>query len=273
MVSKKTSIRWRTILILFSLLMGSVFFLYEEYAFLSLNECKIFAPSMQVEEQFWRVFPADCVRSWPALIFRLPQMAAFLERTIPIKVSFEADGFGVFDIKVSPLSAWLYVEWRGRLWYLSESGFMWDPSLLNLPAPHEVVWELTDTLFDSTHSVSSQYQMNSQLPPDGVFPVIFPVAEIKSCFALFDKKAWAEKIQKVILERRAGEYIIKVSIMSDNQKILLVAQKESEKWRDMDTLLSHILPQVKKESGDFIVDMTYSNKVVITRGAQEGSSK
>lgn len=241
--------------------MGGGYFCFEEYALFSLNGYALRAPDPLIEKRFWDLFPPACLRYWPIFMFKFPQISTLLERTIPVNAITEVTRSGGFVTRIAFVQPWLRVEWMGAPWYVSEKGFMWSPSLWGLRPPRGAVWKLPDSF--------GRYSQPGKIEniPDGVFPAMFSVEMLKNFVNIFEGQTWFQNVSEVDVERQAGEYVLKLNVDFNGRKILLKAQGDIGKWRSIGAALPRVAPQAT------VVDMTYSNKLVVKRNAHEGSSK
>gem|GEM_PF-1462496 len=265
MASKIKKIRYFFFVFTFSFLAGSVFFFFENYCFLSLNGYVLETPSAEVEKRFWELLPPECIRYWPVMVFKSSQIRTLMEKTIPVRVSTEATGVGLFHTRVSYLQPWLKVEWRGSLWHLSKEGLMWPwaPELYNFEVAKSPLWKISETL-------NRYSDIGKSVVPDGVFPAMFPVGELERFEAVFKVQSWYANVEYVDFDRRAGEILLRISLVLNGKKIILMVNGEEDKLSEIDTFLRQILPQT--DHREILIDMSYPDKVVVTR-AHEGSLK
>lgn len=267
MVSKKGGIKGIVLVFLLSFLAGGGFFFFDEFDLFSLREYVLEAPDSEIEQRFWNLIPPECIRFWPLFVLRFPQLQLLMERTIPVTVVNEITGNGSFCTKIDFIEPWIRIGWKGSNWYLSESGMMWKPSIWGLKSPGGPLWKLPDTF--GSHNYSGMIEN----VPDGVFPAMFSVDLLREFVEIFDDKPWFKSVKEVEITRRAGEYILKLTVDAGRRSVFLSAQGDSQKWNDIEFLLKRIVPSAVRQSEDLTLDMTYSNKIVVRRDVHEGSSK
>lgn len=264
MASKVKSIRYYILVFILSFLAGSYFFFFESFGFFSLNGYVLETPNAEVEKRFWELLPPECIRYWPALVFKSSQIRALMEKTIPVKVSTEAKGVGLFHTRVSYIEPWLKIEWRGNVWHLSKEGCMWatELSFKDFKSP---VWKVSEAL-------TRYSDIGKSITPDGVFPAMFSVEELERFEAIIKVKSWYTDVEYVDFDRRTGEILLRILLNINGRKILLIINGEENKISEIDMLLKQILPQIDLRDREILIDMSYPDKVVVTR-AHEGSLK
>ena len=265
MASKVKRVRYSFWMFAFSFLAGSIFFLFENFCYLSLNDYIVEAPNAEVEKRFWDLLPPECIRYWPILVFKSSQIRILMERTYPVRVSTEAKGVGLFHTRISYIEPWLMVEWRGKTWYLSKEGYMWPLELHTYTNKDSKfpVWKISEAL-------TRYSDVGKSAIPEGVFPAMFPVDELKLFDDIFRKQSWYTDVKYVDFDRRAGELLLKISLDLSKKKVILIVNGEKNKLSGIDTLLEQILLQINMNDREVYIDMSYPDKVVITR-AHEGS--
>jgi hypothetical protein len=262
--------RWRSLLILFAFSAGSFFYIFEHFSFFILRNYRIIAPDEEVETLVWKYFPAGCVRYWPLLIFDFPNTVLFLERVFPVTVQTRALGIGTFQTEIQPLNVWLQVEWRGRKWFLADNGTMWNVSefaMSKLAATRaaKVKWQLT-----SSFGTAEDGAVLS-----GMVPSVVPMEEFKRIVDEITVQPWYQDVSAVVFGRRGGQYLIEITVNRGKQWIDFVLQGNRFEWEQINAALQFAFLQIEKEGGNFRLDMTYTDKIVVTRkqDAKEGSSR
>ena len=262
MASKVKRIRYFFLMFLFSFLAGSVYFLFANFGLLSLKGYVLETPSVDIEKRFWELLPAECIRYWPVFVYKSSQIRDLMEKTTPVQVSTEAKGVGLFHTRISYLEPWLMVEWRERVWYLSKEGYMWAPELYAFDIPRSPTWEINESL--------SRYSGVGM--PDGVFPAVFSVEELKRFDGIFSGQSWYTNVDHIGFDRRAGEFLLRISLDLSEKKIILIINGEESKLYEVDSYLKQVLAQISLDDREIYIDMSYPDKIVVTR-AREGSLK
>ena len=265
MASKVKKISYFIFVFAFSFLAGSIFFFFENYGFLSLRGYIVEAPSADIEKRFWDSLPPECIRYWPVLVYKSREISVSMEKAIPVQVLTEAKGIGLFYTRISYLEPWLMVEWRGNVWYLSKEGYMWAPELFSFEVPKSPHWSISDTL-------NRYFGIEKSEIPDGVFTAMFSIEEIKRFDGILRVQSWYANTKHVEFDRRAGEFVLRLSLDLNGRKILILINGEDNKLSEIDMLLKQIMPQIDFDDKVTFIDMSYTDKVVVTR-AREGSLK
>jgi hypothetical protein len=256
---KVKKIRYFFLVFTFSFLAGSAYYLFEYFGVLSLRGYVLDAPNADVEKRFWELLPADCIRYWPVFVYKSSQIRTLMEKTVPVQVSTEAKGIGLFHTRISYLEPWLMVEWRRNTWYLSKEGYMWAPEINAFKIPESPLWKVSESL--------NRYSEVGEHAPDGVFHAMFSIDELKRFDDIFRVQSWYADTEYISINRRAGEFIMELSINQKGKKVVLIVNGAESKLREIDTLLKHVLAQIIPDGKEVIIDMSYTDKIVVTRGA------
>jgi len=265
LASKIKRIRYFLFVFTFFFIAGSALFLFENFGVLTLNGYILEAPSADIEKRFWELLPPECIRYWPVLVFKSSQIRAILEKTVPVQVSTEAKGIGLFHTRISYLEPWLMVEWRGAALYLSREGLMWAPEINAFQVPESPLWKVSESL-------NRYSNVENRDVPDGVFPAVFSIEELKRYDEIFRVQNWYYHAKYISIDRRAGEFIIELSLDLDGKKVVLLINGIESKIKQIDVLLKQILAEIGMDAKDIHIDMSYTDKIVVT-GAREGSLK
>jgi hypothetical protein len=141
---------------------------------------------------------------------------------------------------------------------------MWAPELYKLKVAESPRWRIAESL--------NRYSERSTITPSGVFSAIFPIEELKQFDGIFRVQSWYANAKYIDLERRAGEFVLKLSLDLSGKKVILIVNGIENKLRDIDALLKQILAQTNLDDGNNFIDMSYTDKIVVI-GAREGSLK
>jgi hypothetical protein len=262
LASKVKRIRYFFFLFLFSFFAGSAYFLFLNFGLLSLKGYVLETPSVDIEKRFWELLPAECIRYWPVFVYKFSQIRDLMEKTTPVQVSTEIKGVGLFHTRISYLEPWLMVKWRERVWYLSKEGYMWAPELYDFDVPSSPTWEIKESL--------SRYSDVSM--PEGVFPAVFSVEELKRFDGIFCGQSWYTNVNNIGFDRRAGEFLLEISLDLGGKKVVLIINGEENKLYEIDNFLKQVLSQISLDDRNIYIDMSYLDKIVVTL-AREGSLK
>ena len=265
MASKVRRIKYIFLIFSFSILAGSYFFFFENFGFLSLKNYVLEAPSADIEKRFWELLPPKCIRYWPVLIYESTHIRELMEKTIPVRVFTEVKGVGLFYTRISYLEPWLMAEWRGSTWHLSKEGYMWTPELYTFDVPKSPIWRISKTL-------DRYFGIEKSVIPDGVFKALFRVEEIRRFDGILRVQSWYSNAEYIDFDRRAGEFVLKITLNLNERRIILLINGEESKLSEIDMVLKQIMPQINLKDKEILIDMSYTDKVVVTR-AREGSLK
>jgi hypothetical protein len=265
LASKVKKISFFFLVFTFSFLAGSFFFFFENFGFLSLKSYVLETPSAEIESRFWESLPPRCLRYWPVLVYKSSHISVLMEKTVPVQVSTEAKGVGLFHTRISYLEPWLMIEWKGNTWYLSKEGYMWAPELYTFKVPRSPIWRISETL-------NRYFGIDKSVIPDGVFPAMFSVEELRQFDGIFRVQSWYADTKYIDFDRRAGEFVLKLSLDLNGKMIVLLINGEENKLSEIDMILKQIMPQIDLDDKETFIDMSYTDKIVVTR-AREGSLK
>ena len=259
MASKKIKkVRYFFLIFTFSFLAGSFFFIFENFGLLSLRDYILETPNADVEKLFWELLPSECIRYWPVMVFKSSQIRISMEKTIPVQVSTEAKGVGLFHTRISFIEPWLMVEWNGKIWHLSKESYMWAPELYSVEVANSPLWKISEAL-------TQYFNIGNTFVIDGVFSAMLPLDELKRFEAVFIAQNWYADTEYIELGRRAGEILIKISLSLNGKKIILIINEDEDKLSKIDMFLEQILSQADMGDGTIFIDMSYPDKVVVTR--------
>ena len=254
--------------LLFVMFLGGVWRLYEYNEWMSLNGCCIEADNQALEKRFWKILPTRSVRFWPFFLRDAKGVGEFLERALPVAVSTHMEGFGRFIITMKWLEPWLKVRWRGRLWCISREGRMWDasdsgesPGSLEAEGP---VWYLA-SLSEDIRPMSS-----------GVFSSPVSIDAVAAFLREYQDYPWFGSVREIVLDRRAGAELYRLTLARGKQKIELLIQRSKYGGQELGAMLEDILEKLAKEAGNHRIDATYEGKILLRNlpgGPNEGSLK
>ncbi|GHS92800.1 hypothetical protein AGMMS50276_01530 [Synergistales bacterium] len=226
---------------------------------MSFRDFAIVVDEPEIERRFWDILPEICIRFWPSFIQGSLGVGDFMEKTLPVSVRTRMTGFGSFTTDIKLLSPWLLVEWRDAVWCVSKEGRMWNVAdesikIRALDIPKRPLWK-----------VSSGFEGSEKPPlPKGVFPLAFSTNVIESFLLKFEDSLWFGDVSEIVLDRRAGAEIFKIVLLHGRQKFRILIQEGKYETKDIIMALGHVLKGLFKEGGNYYVDATYDNKIVVS---------
>lgn len=255
--------------LLFVMLLGGAWRLYEYNEWMSLSGYGIEAQSPILERRFWDVFPARSLRFWPFFLRDSEGMEEFLERVLPVSVSTHMTELGRFDTTMKWLVPWLKVRWRDRLWSISREGRMWDAaesdeSLINFKAIKGPIWQLA-SLSGDTRPL-----------PSGVFTSPVSIDAVVAFLREYQDYPWFGFVEEIVLDRRAGADLFRLNLVRGKQRFELLIQQIKYDGQELGAMLGEILERLAKEKGNHRIDATYEGKILLKSlpgGPNEGSLK
>jgi len=236
-----------------------------------MRDISVNAANSILEERYWDVFPSQCLYFWPLFIRKSQDVAAFLEKTNPVFVKTSMTGIGSFAVDIKLLSPHIVVEWKGKSWCISKEGRMWSVDdgsfgFRELKIPQRPIWRVPASSVVSGDELSL---------PSGVFQSFFSIDAIDDFLKGLGNAPWFDGVEKVDLNRRAGDDLFKLHYVRGGQKFTILIQGNKYNWQELGLALEHIL-NLQRGNGDRLIDATYADKIVVknlSTGAVEGSSK
>ena len=101
-------------------------YLSEYKYWFTMKDYRVEAQSQVLEQRFWEIFPIRCLTFWPYFLKDGKTVGEFLERDMPVTVETKMEGLGTFRTKIQWLSAWVKIDWQGKIWCISRDGRMWS---------------------------------------------------------------------------------------------------------------------------------------------------
>ena len=149
------------------------------------------------------------------------------------------------------------------MWNLADGSF----GFRDLKIPLRPIWRM---------QVSSIAHEDEQLLPGGVFPSIFSTDVIDDFLRGLGNASWFDGVEEVALGRRAGDDLFELRYVREGQIFTILIQREKYEWEELSLLLEDILGRLRREDGNYLIDTTYEDKIVVkdlSAGAVEGSSR
>ncbi|GHV32989.1 hypothetical protein FACS1894187_00090 [Synergistales bacterium] len=238
------------------ILLGGFWRLYERYVWMSFRGFSIVVDEPEIERRFWDVLPERYIRFWPLFIRGSLEVGDFLEKTLPVFVRTRMTGFGSFATDIKLLSPWLLVEWRNAIWCVAKEGRMWNVGDENIKVrgmeiPKKPLWKIS--------SGSEELSL-----PGGVFPLIFSTDAIENFLLKFGDSPWFGYVSEIVVDHRVGTELFKLVLIRGRQEFHILIQEGKYEARDITIALEDVLEELFKEGGNYYVDATYNNKIVVS---------
>lgn len=230
-------------------------YLSEYKYWFTLRDYRVESQSQFLEQRLWDVFPIRCLTFWPYLLNDSKNFADFLERDLPVKVSTKMDGFfsGRFTTKIEWLSAWVKVDWHGKIWCISRDGRMWtfERGRQNNDAAGKLVWKIQD----------DDNLTDSQLT--GVFKSPIKTEVIAAFLDEFSSCNWFEAATDITWQRRAGMNLFILKLSRSSQHFELYLQREKYSGQEIGSMIDALFSRLISEGGNYIIDATYEGKILL----------
>lgn len=233
-------------------------YLSEYRYWFTIGEYHVESQSQILERRFWDVFPRRCLTFWPYLLKDADGVKEFLERDMPVKVETHMDGWGKFRTKIEWLTAWVKVDWRGKIWCISRDGRMWifERGRQNDDAAGQLVWKIPD-------EGNIPEGITLQAPMSGVFRSPISTDVIASFLDEFRGCKWFSAATDITWERRAGMDLFILKLSQGGQKFELYLQRDKYKGQDVGAMIDALFTRLISEGGNHIIDATYEGKVLL----------
>ena len=241
-----------------AMIAGCIVYMTEYESWFALKGYKVEAQSQILERRLWEIFPQRCLTFWPYLIKDSKGIKEFLERDMPVIVETHMNSFGRFTTNIQWLSAWVKVDWRGKIWCISRDGRMWlfengQPSDEGI---HKLIWKIPEQ-----GNVGDEVTI--QAPLSGVFKSPLYTDTIAAFIDEFQSFKWFEAANEIAWERRAGMDLFIVRITEGTQKFELFLQPGKYRGQDIGTAVEKLLSRLIQEGGNHTIDATYEGKIML----------
>ena len=244
-------------LFLAAFLAGSLLYIRDYKYWFTMSSYRVESQSQALERRFWDVFPMRCLTFWPLFLKDAEGVKEFLERDMPVSVETEMEGLGHFKTKIEWLSAWVKVDWRGKIWCISRDGRMWlfERGRQNDNAAGKLVWKIPDD-----GSVTGGI---TDAPMSGVFKSPLSTEVIASFLDEFNDCKWFGAATDITWQRRAGMDLFSLKLTRGGQHFELYLQRDKYSGQDVGTMIDELFARLITEGGNHIIDATYEGKILL----------
>ena len=145
------------------------------------------------------------------------------------------------------------------MWDASDSGE--SPGTLEAEGP---VWHLA-SLSEDIRPMSS-----------GVFSSPVSIDAVAAFLREYQDYPWFGSVREIVLDRRAGAELYRLTLTRGKQKIELLIQRSKYGGQELGAMLEDILEKLAKVPGNHRIDATYEGKILLRNlpgGPNEGSLK
>lgn len=235
----------------------------KNFHFLRTREISMQSKEHFTEEIFWRSLGSEKIRYWPLLFFEKDKITQEIEKIIPVEVDLNLSGFGKFSLGVQPLKPLYVIEWKQTLWYVDRIGKTWKVSrevnnlIDGISKPDGPVFEVGEGF-------------PVPLPPgvlesreDLIYQSHLPMDLIRRWNEEVIGLPWFSILERLVLEKRAGEYYLVLQLRPQKGRIDLLLRAESEKWPEITEALGKIMPGFPQQYCNIYIDATYKDKIVV----------
>ncbi len=226
----------------------------------TLKDYRVESQSPILERRLWDVFPKRCLTFWPYMLKDADGMKEFLERDMPVEIDTHMSGLGRFTTKIEWLTAWVKVDWRGKIWCISRDGRMWlfQRGRQNDDKAGRLVWKVPD----EGNIIGG---ITFQTPTTGVFKSPISTEAIASFLDEFRVCKWYEAADDIMWERRAGMDLFFLRLSHGTQKFELYLQPGKYSGHDIGAEIDELFTRLISEGGNHVIDATYEGKIVLRR--------
>ena len=239
---------------------GSITYVMNYKAWFALKGYKIEAQSYVLEQRLWEVFPKRCLSFWPHFMKDSKGLKEFLERDMPVVVDTRMEKLGRFVTRIEWLSAWVKVDWRGKIWCISRDGRMWlfEPGRQNDNDAGKLVWKIPD-------QGNVPADVTIQAPMSGVFKSPLATEVIASFLENFRRFNWYDSATEISWERRAGMDLFTLRLAYAQQRFELLLQPGKYSGQDLGATIDDLFSKLINEGGNYVIDATYEGKILLRK--------
>ena len=260
-------------LVVFFFLSGAIVS-YEEYTqSLSLDNLMVRSEDPIAEAFFWKNITPQGLRFWPVFLFQANDLKRKIETESPMSFFLKRKGINGFDVELVPLKPWLVLKWRGKEFYLTRDGKIWDSG-----------HPLNEMISGITRPKTPPFVFSEGLPspsndlPDGqvVTNTILPMEIFAKWTEGFETSGWKSQIREIGVSRREGRYLLSLSLRIRNRTVKILLRGDQSRWKELSSAVSQILQQLQFTGEDIIIDTTYTDRIIVRNvagGGQEGSGR
>ena len=255
--------KWYGLVMLLAAIGGSFFYLEALFDVLRVRSIS-FSPQEAVSEGlFWENLNSEYIRWWPLLYLNKREISTEMEQLIPVEVMLRFVGFGKLQVKISSINPSFIVRWENILWYVDLKGKIWKKS------------QFADSLFPGMGAdlkpileIGNGFPVPLQNADLGntekaVFQGLLPMDLIQSWIDALSPFPWFEDIEKIVMQRNAGDYLLMLRIRSDKGWIELLLKPDTGKWIEIVEALGKIMPKFPVGYSNIFIDATYKDKIVV----------
>jgi hypothetical protein len=250
--------RWKTKVLLISLLCGALYCAYERYDFFRLRELAITPIGILPDSTIWRSVPALAVRFWPSFFFKGREFVSKIDGYYPVELKVRPSGWGKFSVSISPLEPMLYVSWNSNMWLLSTNGRMWPANLpSNTRVKGMILPEKPILAWDS----GLPMPIDPQRQKGEIYPSSLPLAKIKKWYEAVEKIGWEDDIYCILAKRIDGRPVVQMLIgSSDNITSEVVVKEDTSDWASIAAALYEVFPESgSRIPNGMVVNATFSD--------------
>lgn len=244
------------------------------YQFLSLDRLNVRTDDPFLEALFWANIDPPSLRFWPRFLLLRRDLEERFGKQCPASLSIENKGFGSIDAVLSPLSPWVAIRWRDREYYLTKEGYVWESGLpVNMRVAGIRRPEGPPLIFgEDFPSPSGEGSQEGQI----IFRTVLPMDVLVSWMEGLAASGWHRIAREIRVSRREGRFLLELKMDIQGRRFSVLLHGDPPRWSELASAVSQILRQLQYSGEPFIIDTTYSDRIVV-RGAaggdQEGSGR
>ena len=248
-------------IVLLFLCLGIIMAIEEYFMFLSIKTVSVYSSDAAIEDKIWIAFDGDMLRFAPIMLMKWGAKQRILEEKFPIYVTMKWTSAKDMQIQEKPRAVWMILGWQGEKWYMSEDGGIWsashpaNKSMFISLSSDDVPWDISDAIPSPIQGVSPRN--------DRVYQSSLPLDFLRHCRNGFKSSTWYRSVEKLTLDRRAGEFLFRIILKKDGQISDVLVDGDVRTLNERNVAIEHVLRTIPEATKKSIIDATYQDKIVV----------
>lgn len=220
------------------------------------------------ESFFWKNVNPTTLRYGPLFFMESDDLGRRIEKESPLVLSVEKRGLNGSTVSLVPLVPWLTVEWRGKRFYLTRDGKIWEQahplntSLSGIEKPKAPPFILADDLPSPIDETAGEQV---------VYHALLPMGSFAAWMDGLSASGWKDTTRAVRVSRRIGHYLLELSLRLQKWNVRLLVRGDQSSWKEYGSAVAQILGEFPFSGEDLIIDTTYTDRIIVRRVSQSGT--